>query len=159
MKKLKKQTGFTLMEMMIVIVILGVLAAIAIPKYQDYIEKGDMADMKTLMLKVKQDYEVDKLQMPKSYETKDKAEREVRKLVTKHISASQLNKKYELSPVMTNVQGNSNVLALGFVATPKDAKRKRVFLDAGGNAYRCKGDVSTSASILTTKPNNCAEAF
>ena len=37
------QKGFTLIELMIVIAIIGVLAAVAVPAYQDYISKSQVA--------------------------------------------------------------------------------------------------------------------
>lgn len=49
----KKQKGFTLIELMIVVAIIGVLSAIAVPAYKDYVKKSEgataLATMKSLI--------------------------------------------------------------------------------------------------------------
>lgn len=58
---MKVQNGFTLMELMIVVAIVGILSAIALPAYTDYVRQGKLteafSELAAMRVKLEQHYQ------------------------------------------------------------------------------------------------------
>src|SRR6185437_11727573 len=52
MKRIIRQAGFTLVELMVVVTIIGVLAAISVPIYQRYLQQAHLDEAKPYLMDI-----------------------------------------------------------------------------------------------------------
>ena len=64
-----KNSGFSLIELMIVVAIIGILAAVAVPAYRDHVLRSHRADAQTILLDLAARQERFIAQNPASYAT------------------------------------------------------------------------------------------
>ncbi|RLK57061.1 type IV pilus assembly protein PilA [Stenotrophomonas rhizophila] len=143
---MKKQQGFTLIELMIVVAIIAILAAIALPAYQDYVARAQVSEAMTLSSGAKTavtEYYADKGAFPTANADAGLA------------AAASINGKYVESvtvgtagAITAKLKGAGSVSAKvagkNFVLTPDDA--------GGSITWDCKTGGSIDPKFL---PSSC----
>lgn len=137
-----KISGYSLLELLIVIGIMAVIAAFAIPAYQNYIERANLAEAKQQMLSFRQAVEAQKLVNPRASLADILRD-------TTNVPALNSTQKYTFSRMIENKK-------MYLQAVPKISGHKYgIWIDSDSSVYRCKG---LTGSATATKPSNC-EAF
>ena len=137
----KKTRGFTLVEMMVVVAIIGILAAIAMPSYQSHIEKTHLAAAKNHLLDIVAQMRQNKLRNNGSYSTAGLAT-----LINSKNSDSK--RRYNFVSALTD---NSDIITYYIYLQPiQNGYTKSLYITAAGTIYEC-----TTASEAQSKSSAC----
>ena len=152
------QKGFSLIELMIVIAILGILAVIALPAYQDYTARAQVSEAITLMEGQKSavvEYYADKGKWPNSNEAAGIADKSIIK--GKYVEQVEVGGNGVITATMKNADVNNEIKGKTVSLTPTATTATTATSGATGNGSFTWTCTTGATNGVATKflPSSC----
>lgn len=135
----KYNNGFTLIELIIAVAVMGILVALALPAYDNYIEKADLADATSTLIMINQDVAQQKLSLFNSNIQKSNIDEAIKNHVGKNTN---VDRKYTIAGVCDSTDSCSD---FHLYAEPKGGinLKKSIWMSSDSSTYICDNkDVS-----------------